>query len=69
MCACVCVCLLTQDSPFFTVKLAIKTLPCVIFFKNGVALDQVVGFDGLGATDDFETSALEDRMYQCEVRE
>jgi len=57
------------DSPFFTVKLQIQMLPCVIFFKHGKVVDQVVGFDGLGATDDFETSALEDRMYHAEVVE
>jgi hypothetical protein len=28
---------------------------------------KVVGFDGLGAKDDFETSALEDRMFEAEV--
>lgn len=58
----------TQDTPFFTVKLQIKMLPCVVFFKHGKVVDQVVGFDGLGAKDDFETSALEDRMYHAEVR-
>lgn len=56
-----------QDAPFFTVKLGVKVLPCVIFFRKGVAVDRVVGFDGLGATDDFETAALEDRMYHAEV--
>lgn len=58
-----------QDSPFFTVKLNIKMLPCVIFFKNGVAGERVLGFEGLGGKDDFETAALEERMLVAEVVE
>mmetsp|Transcript_8627 Transcript_8627/g.14834 ORF Transcript_8627/g.14834 Transcript_8627/m.14834 type:complete len:247 (+) Transcript_8627:66-806(+) len=57
------------DAPFFTVKLNIKMLPCVIMFRHGQAVGQVVGFEGLGATDDFETSALEDQFLQAEVVE
>ncbi len=56
-----------QDSPFFTVKLNIKTLPCVIFFRKGMVVGQVVGFDGLGGLDDFETAELENLMDQAEV--
>lgn len=56
-----------QDAPFFTVKLGIQTLPCTIFFRHGVVVGQVVGFDGLGGVDDFQTSALEDRMRAAEV--
>jgi len=55
------------DAPFFTVKLGIKMLPCTIFFKHGVVVGQVLGFDGLGGVDDFQTSALEDRMHEAEV--
>lgn len=32
-------------------------------------MERVVGFDGLGGVDDFETSALEERLLQCEVVE
>ncbi|KAF5839132.1 hypothetical protein DUNSADRAFT_1530 [Dunaliella salina] len=42
-------------------------LPCTIFFKHGVVVGQVLGFDGLGGVDDFQTSALEDRMHEVEV--
>jgi hypothetical protein len=28
-------------------------------------VDRVVGFDGLGGIDDFETSSLEDRLISC----
>lgn len=53
------------DAPFFTVKLNIKMLPCVLCFKDGVSVDRVVGFDGLGGLDDFETDALEGRLIDC----
>ena len=46
-----------QDAPFFTVKLNVKVLPCVIMFSTGVAVDRVAGFDDFGAKDDFSTEA------------
>lgn len=45
-----------QDSPFFTDKLNVRILPCVIFFVNGVAVERVVGFDDFGKKDDFSTA-------------
>ncbi|CAI9110832.1 OLC1v1010921C1 [Oldenlandia corymbosa var. corymbosa] len=48
-----------ENAPFFVAKLAIKTLPCVIFFRNGIAVDRLVGFQDLGAKDDFSTRTLE----------
>ena len=56
-----------QDAPFFTVKLQIKTLPCLLLFSNGVAVDRVVGFDELGARDDFPTASLERRLLKSGV--
>ena len=53
-----------QDAPFFTVKLQVKMLPCLIFFQSGVACDRAVGFDDYGATDDFTTSAVERRLLK-----
>ena len=53
------------DAPFFTVKLNIQMLPCLVCFVDGVTVDRVVGFDGLGGIDDFETSSLEDRLVSC----
>jgi hypothetical protein len=44
-----------QDAPFFTVKLNVKVLPCIILFSGGVAVDRTVGFDEFGAKDDFMT--------------
>lgn len=48
-----------ENAPFFVAKLAIKTLPCVIFFRNGIAIDRLIGFQDLGGKDDFATKALE----------
>ncbi|XP_004509487.2 thioredoxin domain-containing protein PLP3B-like [Cicer arietinum] len=48
-----------ENAPFFITKLAIKTLPCVILFRQGVAVDRLVGFQDLGGKDDFSTNALE----------
>uniref|UniRef100_A0A0E0BL14 Thioredoxin domain-containing protein n=1 Tax=Oryza glumipatula TaxID=40148 RepID=A0A0E0BL14_9ORYZ len=48
-----------ENAPFFVTKLGIKTLPCVILFKKGIAVDRLVGFQDLGSKDDFSTRALE----------
>jgi len=53
-----------QDAPFFTVKLQVKMLPCLVFFQNGVACDRAVGFDDYGASDDFPTTAVERRLLK-----
>lgn len=47
-----------EKAPFFITKLAVKTLPTICLFKNGVLVDQVVGFEELGGKDDFKTMAL-----------
>ena len=56
--------MLLQDAPFFTVKLQVKMLPCLVFFQNGVACDRAVGFDDYGASDDFSTTAVERRLLK-----
>ncbi|XP_024521058.1 thioredoxin domain-containing protein PLP3B isoform X1 [Selaginella moellendorffii] len=48
-----------QKCPFFVSKLKIKTLPCVILFRNGIASERIVGFEELGGVDDFPTATLE----------
>jgi len=47
------------DAPFFVTKLQVKVLPCLIFFKDGVAFDRLVGFEELGGKDDYPTAKLE----------
>ena len=51
-----------EKAPFFVGKLHIKMLPTVVLFKDGIAIDRVVGFDELGGADDFKTEALEKRL-------
>ncbi|KAL4530249.1 hypothetical protein Ndes2526B_g02389 [Nannochloris sp. 'desiccata'] len=52
------------DAPFFTEKLQVRTLPCIVSFIDGVAGDRVVGFDELGGKDDFPTERLENRLFK-----
>ncbi|KAE8703820.1 Thioredoxin domain-containing protein PLP3A [Hibiscus syriacus] len=47
-----------ENAPFFVTKLAVKTLPCVIIFRKGVAVDRLVGFQDLGGKADFATMTL-----------
>ncbi|KAF5752456.1 thioredoxin domain-containing protein PLP3B [Tripterygium wilfordii] len=48
-----------ENAPFFIAKLGIKTLPCVILFRKGIATDRLIGFQDLGGKDDFTTKKLE----------
>merc|ERR1719199_2066756 len=50
------------NAPFFVTKLQIQVLPCIIMFRNGIAVDRIVGFEELGGTDDFSQLALERRL-------
>lgn len=56
-----------EKSPFFVQKLAIKTLPTIVMFKDGIAVDRIVGFDDLGGEDDFSTATLEKRLAKSGV--
>lgn len=55
------------DSPFFVEKLQVRVLPCVVMFVGGVAVDRIVGFEPLGATDDFPTSQVEKKLLKAGV--
>mmetsp|Transcript_14267 Transcript_14267/g.58069 ORF Transcript_14267/g.58069 Transcript_14267/m.58069 type:complete len:252 (-) Transcript_14267:5414-6169(-) len=55
------------DCPFFVTKLNVKVLPCIVFFRNGVAYDRIVGFEELGAKDDFPTSRLENMLLTAGI--
>ena len=57
-----------QDTPFFTVKLNIKMLPCIVCFIHGVSVHRIVGFDGLGGLDDFKTDALEGQLLELQEK-
>ncbi|XP_068643440.1 thioredoxin domain-containing protein PLP3B-like [Aristolochia californica] len=53
-----------ENAPFIVSKLAIKTLPCVILFRDGIAKDRLVGFQDLGGKDDFTTKTLENLLIK-----
>merc|ERR1711998_668728 len=48
-----------EKAPFFITKLAIRMLPTVIVFKDGVVAEQFSGFDEMGGKDDFRTEVME----------
>ena len=51
-----------QKAPFLVDKLKVTMLPCVVIFRNDVAIDRIVGFDDLGNSDDFSIETLRDRI-------
>lgn len=48
-----------ENAPFFVAKLGVKTLPCVILFRKGIAVDRLIGFQDMGGKDDFATRTFE----------
>jgi len=59
-----------EHAPFLVEKLKVKVLPCVIAFVDGVGVDRVVGFEGLGYSEDtFKTKDLEVRLIGAGVLE
>ncbi|KAB8078015.1 thioredoxin-like protein [Aspergillus leporis] len=56
-----------RNTPFIVEKLKIRVLPCVVGFKDGIAVERVLGFEGLAlggrdGTDSFSTATLEKRL-------
>ncbi|KAI5285600.1 hypothetical protein KEM54_000441 [Ascosphaera aggregata] len=61
-----------RDAPFVVEKLKIKVLPCVLGFVEGMVVERIVGFEGLGvggfdADSEFRTSDLERRLVRVGV--
>ena len=57
-----------ENAPFLVTKLKIKVLPCVLSFIDGMTVDRIVGFEGLGYTPDtFTTKDLEGRLLTSGV--
>jgi thioredoxin-like negative regulator of GroEL len=57
-----------ENAPFLVTKLKIQVLPCVLSFIDGVSVDRIVGFEGLGYTlDTFTTTDLEGRLLASGV--
>ncbi|KAL4787781.1 thioredoxin-like protein [Aspergillus varians] len=56
-----------RETPFVVEKLKIRVLPCVIGFNDGLAIERVLGFEGLGSAgsdglEGFSTAMLEKRL-------
>lgn len=51
-----------EKAKFFVGKLQIRVLPTIVCFKDGIAIDRLVGFEDLGGDDTFETSDIERRL-------
>ena len=57
-----------ENAPFLVTKLKVQLLPCVLAFVDGVSVDRIVGFEGLGYTQDtFTTQDLEARLLSTGV--
>ena len=54
-----------EKAPFFVAKLAIRCLPTLVVFNDGIAVDRVVGFADLGGKDDFQTVELAKRLAKA----
>lgn len=57
------------DATFFTERLNVQVLPCLIMFLKGNAYDRIVGFEEFGTRDDFDTGLLERRLLLAGVVE
>ena len=59
-----------EHAPFLVTKLNVKVLPCVIAFIDGVSADRIVGFEGVGYSEDtFKTGDLEKRLVAAGILE
>lgn len=59
-----------ENASFLVVKLGIQVLPCVMSFIDGVGVDRIIGFEGLGSKpDSFKLAELEERLMACGVLE
>mmetsp|Transcript_12129 Transcript_12129/g.20124 ORF Transcript_12129/g.20124 Transcript_12129/m.20124 type:complete len:278 (-) Transcript_12129:81-914(-) len=48
-----------QKAPFFCGKLQVQTLPTVLVFQNGKAVDRLVGFEGIADNNEWPTALLQ----------
>ena len=57
-----------EKAPFFVERLAVRTLPTLCIFINGILKDKVLGFEGLSG-DEFLTWELAAKLSQSGVIE
>jgi thiol-disulfide isomerase/thioredoxin len=59
------------NAPWLVVKLGVQVLPCVICFVDGVGVDRVIGFEGIGTQEvmghTITTRDLEERLLRSGV--
>lgn len=52
-----------DHAPFLVTKLQIRVLPCVLAFIDGISVDRIIGFEGVGYSEDSVTARdLEARL-------
>jgi len=57
-----------SNAPFLVGKLKVQVLPCVLAFVDGINIDRIIGFEGLGrGNDSFTPRELEARLLQANV--
>ena len=57
-----------ENATFLVTKLKIQVLPCVLAFVDGVSRERIIGFEGLGYSEDtFTTKDLEARLLKVGV--
>lgn len=57
-----------DNCPFLVTKLKVQVLPCVIAFIDGIGVDRIIGFEGLGKSlENFTTWDLEARLIRAGV--
>ena len=56
-----------ENAPFFVERLAIKTLPTILLFKDGINFERILGFEGISNKDSFPTSALARRLLRSNM--
>ena len=56
-----------ERCPFFIAKLQVQTLPTIICFMDGIAVDRIIGFEELGGKDEFPTLLLTRKLINIGV--
>jgi Thioredoxin len=57
----------SEKSPFFIERLAIKTLPTLLLFRDGINFERILGFEGISNKDSFPTSSLAKRLLKSNM--
>ena len=56
-----------ENAPFFMERLAIKTLPTILLFRDGINFERILGFEGVSNKDNFPNSALARRLLRSNM--